>query len=271
MSKYTTELRHIVNSNYDLGLQDYPIFDEEYRSILNDKIIKHYFFHEIGFETVEQFKFYLNNKMREIMDYYNQMYKSELLELNPLLSFERVKTENMDKNKVESSDNVASIDNETTNLTNSTENQNNESNQFTDLETNSSSNSNRNSKEKNVDSDTPTDLILDGDIESDVYATNAGVIDGKETINDNENLNTDEVVEKTDTIDKTSSSETSSTNVTNSETSTDKNVDENYTTTITENGFEIPVTDLLLKYRETFLNVDMMIIKELRELFMLVY
>jgi hypothetical protein len=40
---------------------------------------------------------------------------------------------------------------------------------------------------------------------------------------------------------------------------------------VTENGFEIPLSDLIMKYRKTFLNIDMLIVDELQELFMLVY
>ena len=84
MSRYTIELRYLIEGNYDLGLKDYPIFDESYREQLNNKIIQHYYFREIGFETEALFKNRLNQKMNEIMPYYNQMYESELIKINPL-------------------------------------------------------------------------------------------------------------------------------------------------------------------------------------------
>lgn len=106
MSYYTTQLRWIVeqkqreagidpsSSRADrndftpayayLGLDDYPIFDESYRSTLNDKIIRHYYFHEIGFETAGQFAWFLRTKMHEIMPYYNQLYASQDLIADPL-------------------------------------------------------------------------------------------------------------------------------------------------------------------------------------------
>ena len=71
MSKYTTELRYLIQSGFDLGLRNYPIFDENYRSKLNEKILNHYYMREIGFETAGLFKRYLNVKMEEIMPYYN--------------------------------------------------------------------------------------------------------------------------------------------------------------------------------------------------------
>lgn len=103
MSKYTVQLRWIVEqalhnvgranieinwkSAYtQLGLNDYPIFDETHREILNNKIIRHYYFREIGFETVEQFRFMLRRTMHEIMPYYNKLYESELLVTEPMFS-----------------------------------------------------------------------------------------------------------------------------------------------------------------------------------------
>lgn len=82
MSKYTTTIKNLVENGFDLGLKDYPIFDDEYREHLNDMIIKHYYISEIGFETAELFKMQLNNRMQEIMPYYNSLYKlqKDLLE-----------------------------------------------------------------------------------------------------------------------------------------------------------------------------------------------
>lgn len=75
MAKYTTTIKSLIDNNFDFGLKDYPIFDEEYRPHLNDMILKHYYMAEIGFETAALFKQYLNNKMNEIMPYYNTLYK----------------------------------------------------------------------------------------------------------------------------------------------------------------------------------------------------
>lgn len=104
MSKYTTEVRFICEdaagltdsegySSINTVLEsarakvfdfDFPIFDEAYRPILEKKILKHYYTREICCETVGLWKHYLDMKMNEIMPYYNQLYKSELLEFNPL-------------------------------------------------------------------------------------------------------------------------------------------------------------------------------------------
>ena len=104
MAKYTTEVRTICESYSGLTASvgysqiekviekskekifdfDFPIFDESYRSVIETKILKHFYTREIGLETVGLWKLKLNVKMNEIMPYYNQLYKSALLEFNPL-------------------------------------------------------------------------------------------------------------------------------------------------------------------------------------------
>ena len=104
MSKYTTELRFICETEAGLSESvgyndtaqviatarpkifsfDYPIFDAAYKPTLETKIIRHFYTREIALETYGLWKLKLEAKMNEIMPYYNQLYKSELLEFNPL-------------------------------------------------------------------------------------------------------------------------------------------------------------------------------------------
>ena len=104
MSKYTTQLRFICESMLDLNEStkangvtelidkiwdkvftfDFPIFDEAYRKELCVKILRHYWTREIGQETYGAWKIRLETKLCDIMPYYNQLYKSELLEFNPM-------------------------------------------------------------------------------------------------------------------------------------------------------------------------------------------
>lgn len=111
MSKYTTKLRFICENicgyTESQGLSkvdeiiskaaplifdfDYPIFDKDYKIPLEKKILRHYYLREIGFETLGIWKLKLNDKLNEIMPYFNQLYKSELLKFNPLIDVD-VKT-----------------------------------------------------------------------------------------------------------------------------------------------------------------------------------
>ena len=100
MSRFTTELRYPIEQYQDehklnrrtytsaiykmLGLDEYPIFEETYRKHLNDKIIEHYYFREIGTETLARFRWYMRTKMNEIMPKYNQLYSAQNSIENPL-------------------------------------------------------------------------------------------------------------------------------------------------------------------------------------------
>lgn len=103
MSKYTTEVRFIceysagltkstgyqrVNEIIDLAYPvvfdfDFPIYDETYKPVLCKKILKHYYTREIGEETVGLWKLRLDTRLNEIMPYYNQLYRSAMLEFDP--------------------------------------------------------------------------------------------------------------------------------------------------------------------------------------------
>ena len=78
MSKYTITIKNLMKNNFDFGLTSYPIFDENYRETLNNNILYYYYEDEIGVETPELFKIYLNRTLDRIMPYYNNLYKEQL-------------------------------------------------------------------------------------------------------------------------------------------------------------------------------------------------
>lgn len=82
MAHYTITIKTLQENSFDFGLKDYPIFDETYRSTLNNNILNYYFESEIGVETPALFKKLLNDRMQLIMNKYNVMYQAqkELLE-----------------------------------------------------------------------------------------------------------------------------------------------------------------------------------------------
>lgn len=84
MSTFTMALKDVLDITPDIGLNDYPIFDESYRETLNKKIIDRYWNREIGLETVSMFVFHMRRKMNEIMPFYNQRYLSTQLKFDPL-------------------------------------------------------------------------------------------------------------------------------------------------------------------------------------------
>jgi hypothetical protein len=74
----------IIPDYAPLGLEYYPIFDENYRKILNGKIINSYFYREIGQETIEMWAQRFAAKMDEIMPFFNQLYESTMIEYSAL-------------------------------------------------------------------------------------------------------------------------------------------------------------------------------------------
>lgn len=80
----TIEINELLENGFSLGLDQYPIFDEDYREELNAKIVNHYRFREICCSSPARFKYFLNVKMDEIMPLYNQRYNSAKITFNPL-------------------------------------------------------------------------------------------------------------------------------------------------------------------------------------------
>lgn len=267
MSKYTTEVRFICEATSGLGKSkgfidvdtiitnaipkifnfSFPIFDEKYRDILEKKILKHFYTREICEETVGLWKLRLDTKLNEIMPYYNKLYKSELLEFNPLytVNLTRAKKTDYDSNRNEN-ENI----NDTT-KNNGTINSTNESN------VNGTENGTTNNSGIDLYSDTPQGALTN--VENGTYLTNA---------------------RKTSATGTTSSSTINSSNASESVTSADNHTYDRIrgntdALTSTEDYLETVIgydgtnaSDLLLKYRETFINIDTMLISELEDLFL---
>jgi len=106
MAMYSIELRRYIDSfsqyqyprpsikeKIDIGQPhlfdfDYPFFDESKRKDFERKWIRRFYMTEVGFETIELFKFHLENWMNEKMPYYNQRFESELIQFDPLKNTE---------------------------------------------------------------------------------------------------------------------------------------------------------------------------------------
>lgn len=287
MSKYTTEVRFICETaagctesvGYDLVEQtiqkaipkvfnfDFPMFDESYRNVLCTKILKHYYTREICEETVGLWKLRLNTRLNEIMPYYNQLYKSELLEFNPFYDVD-ITTKN-DGNKTENT-RVTESDTEdrtgdgTSNrdVSNSSTTKNSATNAFTN-------NSNKTNKDtqKDLYSDTPQGSLTNVDKEA--YLTNARKItnDKSETDANTGSENSTDNTEYTDAFtenntnsysENTSRSKNGNTNLT----STDA-----YIQTVKGKNGGASYSKLLDEFRKTFINIDMQIIDNLNDLF----
>lgn len=286
MAKYTTQLRSICESLTKSGgfndtadiieaartlifSFDYPIFDESYKSTLESKIIEHFYFREICAETYGQWKFMLRRKLREIMPYYNQLYKSELIEFNPMYNSEQVvrrdNSELHDKVNVTSNDSVSFNDKKGRSDTDYTSN-------ITDTlkETVNTDNTTTDKYDSwTAYSDTPQGG-LDG-IAANRYLTNA-----THEWNDTprtEVLDGERVTKSTrerEQIDKTNVLTAEQEKGQNSSQSNGKEVytgNGQYLEYVLGKVGSETYSEMLDKYRKTFLNIDMMVIEQLEILF----
>lgn len=222
MSKYTTELRFICETKAGLTesagyndvdvivLKAYPkifnkfeLFDENYRSILCTKILKHYYTREISEETTGLWLLRLNQKMSEIMPYYNALYKAWAIDFNPL--------HNVDMRRVHSLEKEQATTNE----------------QSADTKTNG--------VERILYSDTPQGSLQN--IENETYLTNATKdINAGESETD---LKSNQLLTSTD----------------------------DYIEHITGKGEGASFSKMLNEYKESLINIDLLIINELQTLF----
>ena len=151
MAKYTIELNTLLKTGYDIGLKDYPIpsfADETWRTQLNNKIINHYRFREIGHTAPDRWKLYLNNTMNEIMPVKNMMFEAlaKNWEFNTGADFSEVIEEN------------SKLNSSSAGKTNA----------------NATGNSTSNGYSLQVNSDTPGQLLnVESEIEANTYASSA--------------------------------------------------------------------------------------------------
>lgn len=269
MSKYTTEVRYICESKAGLSSSvganivdtiiensrtkifnfNYPIFDETYRPILEKKILKHYYTREIGLETVGLWQLKLNTVMNEIMPYYNKLYKSELIEFNPLydtdLKTVRTVEENTTKDSTKDSTNVTDNNNSVTINNDNTKHGESEST----------------INQKNLYSDTPQNGITD--VESGNYLTNATI----------DNTSTNGTQNGTSHSESVSENE-GKTNIVDHGTVKDVALNmEDYVENITGKSGGDSFSKRLIQFRETFLNIDLMVVedKKICDLFMMLW
>ena len=242
MSHYTTEVRFLCETyagldhsedypNVDSIVEaarskvfgDYPIFDESYRAVLEKKILKHYYTREISAETVALWKLWLNNRMNEIMPYYNQLYRSQLIEFNPLYDIDY--TRDYHRNN---------------------EDHGNGHSDGTDKRNESNTSQNSSSDTAwSMFSDTPQGGLVG--IENGNYLTNA--------------------TKNTDSASGSGSSTHTANNTTSSGYVNNMNGIEDYVEHVKGTHGGVSYAKKLQEFRKTFLNIDLQIINELKDLF----
>lgn len=237
MAKYTITIKTLIDNNFDFQMTSYPIFDESYRSALNSKILNHYYENEIGFETAPLFRFYLNNKLNEIMPYYNELYKVQRKMINDNLLLNNVSlTESL---------HGTNSKNDTSSGTNNT---------TTSTISQSASTNSGTSNSKNLYQDTPQGNISSQNIDAqNVYATNI-------TLDSNSTSNT-----INDSSNSSGTANNSTQNILNSSGTND------YLKTIIGNNGNKFNIDILNDIKNNLMNIDLMVINDLNDLFMQIF
>lgn len=308
VSKYTTEVRFICeteagltesvgyskvnevldkswNKIFEVG--EWEIYDEEYRPILCKKILKHFYTREIGAETAGLWKLWLNQRMAEIMPYYNQLYKSTLLEFNPLYDTD-YKTEgnrktdegeesgretNSDYTRTDDLQNKRTDDltSQRTDNLNSTRTDNLQQVRNDDLHENTSN------TRYDLYSDTPQGALTG--VESETYLTNARKVTDNGSRDNTGTQTTDNTGTQdlkntgTQTVDNTGTQTVENTGTVNnkgSDTENSKRVLNNtqdYAEHVIGKRGTQSYAKMIMELRDSFINIDMMIIDELNDLF----
>lgn len=92
MEKYTITLGEIVENNIEIFDFDYPFYNEERRKQFEQHFIEHFYFDEIGQETVARFKQRLKIKLNLIMPYWNKIFLADELEQRILNNYDVTET-----------------------------------------------------------------------------------------------------------------------------------------------------------------------------------
>lgn len=242
-----------IEETADLLFNNYPLFDEAYRHRLNVKIATHYFFEEINETPYQRWRFKLNRIMNEIMPYYNQLYKSTLLDFDPLADTDIVETiareldTDVDTN-VERDQNISG-----------TRETDSEVNKNSSLDSNMTESTNFDTNSKSWETDTPYEKSNSAKTwasnlkEDETTGTNVVGTTGGQSENENTSLS-DSV-----TTGENLQSESNTKQLSKSQ--------EDIIKTIKGKRSGISLNTLLKEYRDNMLNVDMMIVDELDVLF----
>lgn len=278
MSIYTTEVRYICETmaGYDVSQGfskideildkavprvfdfEWPIFDEEYRVPLEKKILRYFYTREIGCETYGLWKLMLQNKLCEIMPYYNQLYKSELLMagVNPLTDVNYTKS----GNRTDEGADTRTTEREGTDNTETTATSKDVKKGETSGRDSTSVYGNQTHIKKY--SDTPQGTLTG--VENGTYLTEAEFnTDSDDT---NTTITTSGTENVTDQVDSSGSVKNTTTGNENSKGTTSNTAE--YLEKVTGKMGGTSYAKLLRELRESFLNIDRDILNDLGVLFM---
>ena len=270
-TRVTIELRELLKMTdengkpFDLWDFEYPSYYEgEAKKAFERKVIDHYYFRQIGVETPARFKHNFATRMREIMPYYLQMYKScEIMDkiedpfgnIDITETFTETRSGSTTGTSTGSSSGTVKTDttgtDETTGTSSETGQQAIEASEHV-------------SKLHKV-SDTPQGEIQNLEDYMSGATSDTDSKTNSSEINDTKSSTTSGKLESASNSESESASETSGTSSSTSE--------GNVTHTLKRQGNHGVNTYAhdMIEFRQSFINVDMMIIRELSDLFLQIY
>ena len=92
MERTTLTLGEIIENNVNIFDFEYPFYSEEYRPTFERHFIEHFYFDEIGQETVARFKQRLKIKFNLIMPYWNKIFLADNLKQRILDNYDVTET-----------------------------------------------------------------------------------------------------------------------------------------------------------------------------------
>lgn len=275
MSKYTTEVRFICEQKAGLegsvGASDvdevlskcwnklittnFDIFDDAYREKLVCKVLKHYYLREIGAETVGVWLLWMNTKFEEIMPYYNQLYESAKLKFEPFYDVDYKRSSQRDVTETEH----GSYENKGQTQSDGSSTDTGKTGNTRTGKTTEVGSTGRTSKD--LYSDTPQGALTG--VDNETYLTNAR----KVTDSGNSNTDVDETITDAGTSEvKGINSQTvnSTLNNTNAKSGTKGDA---FSEDVRGKMGGGSYSKMLIEYRDTFINIDMLVIDEFKDLF----
>ena len=230
---------------------DYPFYtdDEEAKAKFEEKFIMYYLNNEIGFETFARFENALKSRLIIKMPYYKQLYETELAskDINFLLNKDLTETTTRELTGIENGTGNKRLTNE--------QSQNATSNMTSTGEFTSSNQSTGDSKTSQMN-----DGVASASLDTN-YLTG---------VSHDESSSTDNQQSKTSSNDKQESTITG--NQSEEETNRRENTQSETTSLVSQGNIGITSSAQLLKeWRDVLINMDEMIIKDCRDLFMQIY
>lgn len=297
-SKGASNVDTIINDSWDkIFTTQCSFFDPAYKAVLCKKILKHYYLREIATETIGIWLLWMNTKLEEIMPYYNQLYNSALLEFDPFKDTDYQRTHQGENTGSRNTDSTANStgsksgsnahntadasENHTTATSNTNTTDTGTITDAKDAASDSTASSSGNKGDRY--SDTPQGTINNTDVTGDAYLTNVRLVnDSTSGVSHDESLENSmqtRALQGTNSTTSTDSNMQSATKTeagnfseTDSQTAANKTEEQSINTdAYIEHVFgkmaATPYSDLLQKFRDTFLNIDMLVIEEFNELF----